>query len=495
MKAPRATLIRAGLLGLLGLLVLGLGSLGFALLRPPTAERVLILRSSLDSEGKDLGPGLETLLADHMEILSGATVTHAKDLPSTPELQQLPPGMRLLRFQGGRDKDLLALTLEWNTVARLLAAQPWVSDVAPAREPAKTMDHVVQHWPLITQVRRLNELLPRTPGNFWLLLEGLAIQDDLAASSHLPRSWHLVEEEPSCATAWAALGDHLYRSLWVNPEEAGVGLNSRTHHAFRKAVDLVPGYPRATFLWSLMLTDTGNQSPALRLLKEAIRMRPGSADLYLGVAYASRTSGLLEGARRALVRRNDLLGHLASPSAWFAETTYLYLGDQAAFGQELLRVRSLRKDASTHFYQGYFALLQGQREVALGFMTAGSDPAMDPTPFRDLCRVYRAYLEGRVSEGLQILHEVDEVRGKLRIPDGEWTFKEAEAYALLGDADHGIDCATRAFVQGFSCADWYEASPFLARVRTHPRWPTLRRNVRERQAELAGSFPPASFDP
>jgi tetratricopeptide (TPR) repeat protein len=495
MKAPRAILIRAGLLGLLGLLVLGLGSLGFALLRPPAAERVLILRSSLDSQGKEVGPGLETLLSDYMEILAGATVTHGKDLPSIPELQQLPPGLRLLRFQGRRDKDLLALSLEWNTVSRLLAAQPWVSDVTPAREPAKTMDHVVQHWPLITQVRRLNELLPRSSDNFWLLLEALSIQDDLAAANHLPRSWHLVEEEPTCATAWAALGDHLYRSLWVNPEEAGVGLNSRTHHAFRKAVDLVPGYPRATFLWSLMLTDTGNQSPALRLLKEAIRMRPGSADLYLGVAYASRTSGLLEGARRALVRRNDLLGHLASPSAWFAETTYLYLGDQSAFGQELLRVRSLRKDASTYFYQGYFALLQGQRRQALGFMTAGSDPAMGPTPFRDLCRVYLAYLEGRVSEGLQILHEVDEVRGKLRIPDGEWTFKEAEAYALLGDADHGIDCATRAFVQGFSCAEWYEASPFLARVRTHPRWPTLRRNVRERQAELAGSFPPASFDP
>ena len=495
MQVPRPTLIRAGLLGLLGLLVLGFGSLAFALLRPPAAERVLILRSSLDSQGKDLGPGMETLLSDYMEILAGATVTHGKDLPSTTELQRLPPGMRLLRFQGRRDNDLLALSLEWNTVARLLVAQPWVSDVAPARDPAKTMDHVVQHWPLMTQVPPLKELLPRTPSNFWQLLEGLAIGDDLAASSHLPESWHLVPEEPGCATAWAALGDHLYRSLWVNPEEAGVGLNSRTHHAFRKAVDLVPGYPRATFLWSLMLTDTGNQSPALRLLKEAIRMRPGSADLYLGVAYASRTSGLLENARRAVVRRNDLLGTLASPSAWFAETTYLYLGDHAAFGQELLRVRSLRQDASTFFYQGYFALLQGQREAALGFLTAGSAPAMEPVPFRDLCRAYRAYLEGRVGEGLRLLQEVDEVRGKLRIPDGEWTFKEAEAYSLLGDADHGIDCATRAFVQGFSCADWYEASPFLARVRAHPRWPTLRRNVRERQAELAGSFPPAAFDP
>ena len=95
MKAPRPTLIRAGLLGLLALLLLGIGSLGFALLRPPAAERVLILRSSLDSQGQEVGPGLETLLSDYMEILSGATVTHGKALPSTAELQRLPPGMRL----------------------------------------------------------------------------------------------------------------------------------------------------------------------------------------------------------------------------------------------------------------------------------------------------------------------------------------------------------------------------------------------------------------
>ena len=87
---------------------------------------------------------------------------------------------------------------------------------------------------------------------------------------------------PDCATAWTTLGDHLYRSFWVNPEQAGIGLNSRTHHAFQKAENLIPGHPRATFLWSMMLTDTGNQSLALKLLEGAIRLRPGMPDLLLG---------------------------------------------------------------------------------------------------------------------------------------------------------------------------------------------------------------------
>lgn len=457
-------------------------------------ERVLIIASPLDGQGKDLGHGMETLLSDCLEVLTGATVTHAMMLPATEDLRRLPPQTRLLRFQGHRDGNRLALTLEWNTASRLLSNEPWRLDATTAQEPIKAMGHVIQHWPLAIHHRELSALLPTTNDHFWQLLEGLAIQDDQAAAEHLTVSQKLAEDEPRCATAWIALGDHLYRSLWVTPDKAGIGLNSRTHHVFETAVRLVPGHPRATFLWSMMLTDTGNQRLALQILQQAIHLRPATPDLYLGMAYAGRTSGLLEGARRALAQRSALMGSLASPTSWFAETTYLYLGDEEAFGQELARAGSLREDASIFFYKGYFALLQGYPKQAIGFMRAGSDPAMGPIPFRDLCRVYRAYLEGRPGDGLAELREIDEIRGQLRIPDGEWTFKEAEAYALLGDADRGMDCATRAFVQGFSCADWYERSPFLNRVREHPRWPMLRRNIRERQAVLEGSFPPSAFE-
>ena len=477
------------------LVLLGLVAMVAMVARRESPGRVLILASNLDDEGRNAGPGMETLLSDCMEVLTGVTVTHASSLPSPGDLQRLPSDTRLLRFSGKRMGHQLAMTLEWSTVDRLRSGKPWIQDLLPAQEPAQAMRHIVQHWPLRLQFRQLDALVPSAASNFWILLESLAIRDDQSAAAHLEITQRLVEAEPRCATGWTVLGDHLYRSLWVDPRQAGVGLNSRTHHAFQRAVELVPGHPRATFLWSMMLTDTGNQRMALQALRGSIRLRPDQPDLYLGIAYASRTSGLLELARRALSRRGTLLGPLASPSAWFAETTYLYLGDLDAFGQELARAGSLRQDASLLFYKGYFALLQGQDKQALGFMRAGSAPDMGPTHFRDLCRVYRAYLEGRPKDGLVELREMDEIRGKLHIPDGEWTFKEAEAYAILGDADRGVDCATRAFVQGFSCAAWYERSPFLAKVRAHPRWPTLRRNIRERQAVLEGSFPPSAFEP
>lgn len=477
------------------LLALGLAVLGWVALRPLPSNRVLILASSIDSLGEDCGPGMATLVADHLEVLAGATVTFATALPPVAELTQIPAETLILRFQGRRIGDLLSLVAEWNTASGVVAGKPWSLEEAPTQEPFQAMGAFVQAWPLTLQHHLQRQLVPRSPERFWALLEAMSIRDDRQALARLPRTQQLAQDEPACATAWTTLGDHLYRTLWVKPEEAGVGLNSRTHQAFQHAVDLVPGHPRATFLWSLMLTDTGNQSMALRALELAARLRPGSPDLYLGFAYSGRTVGLLEGARRALLRRKELLGPLTAPSSWFVETTWLYLGDSQAFSQELARAGSLRQDASILFYQGYFALLQGDRDQALGCMTRGSDPGQGPVPFRDLCRVYRAYLEGRHKEGLAELREIDEVRGQLRIPDGEWTFKEAEAYSLLGDADRGVDCATRAFVQGFSCAAWYEKSPFLARVRGHARWPMLQRNVRERQAVVAGGFPPASFAP
>lgn len=462
---------------------------------PRRIERVLILASPMESRGADLGPGLELLIKDHLEILAGATVRHGDGLPGPAELRGLPADTWILRFQGRRTGEQLALTSEWNTAGRLLAGKAWTLDTAPPEEPQEAFQRFVRRWPLGLHFLRGKDLLPRDPDRFWALLDILTVQDDQAATEYLAATQSMAEAEPQCATAWTEFGDHLYRSLWVHPEASGVGLNSLTHQAFRRAETLVPGHPRAVFLGSMMLTDTGNQRVALQTLQTALKLRPGIPDLYLGLAYAGRTAGLLEGARRALDQRKALFAPGVEPSPWLVETTYLYLGDLLAFRQNLAEMRMARPDASVLFYQGYLDLLENHPEKALESFRAGSRDSMVPVPFRDLCQAFLAHLEDKPAQGLALLHRVDQVRGKLHIPDGEWTFKEAEAYALLGDADGAMDAATRAFGQGFSCATWFEKSPFLALARTHPRWATLHRNVRERQAVLEMSFPPRTFTP
>lgn len=456
--------------------------------------RVLIVRA--DVPGSDpLAPGLETLLTDHLEVLAGATVTHATTLPSPAELAQLPADQWVLSFEGRRSGSRLALTSRWTTSAQLRAGRPWLQAALPPQEPRSALNAWIQGWPLPARPRFRADLLPQSADRFWDLLAAMSIREDAEATAQLPATQRLVDDEPACATAWLTLGDHLYRSLWVLPGQAGIGLNSRTQRAFQRAVELVPGHPRATFLWSLMLTDTGNQDQALRLLGAAVHLRPHAADLYLGFAYAGRTAGLLAGARESLRQRKRLLGPLAQPSAWFAETTYLYQGDWPAFEAELSSPAPQTQNATMLFYRGYFALLRGDRSPALPLFRAGATWAQEPDPFQILCQAYVAHLEGRPGDGLALLRRADEVRGKLRVPDGEWTFKEAEAYALLGDSERAMDCATRAFVQGFSCDRWYENSPFLQPMRAHPRWPMLQRNIRERRAGLEGTFPVSAFTP
>lgn len=477
---------------------MGLGAVGLLLwtllTSPPRVQRVLLISSPTASADPALAQGLETLLTDYLEVLAGATVAHATAVPAPPDLDQLPEDALLMTFRGTRVGDRLVLATAWTTRSRIAEGKPWAFDDPAPVPPAEALTHWVSRWPLKRRFRGRVALLPKHPGHIWDLLDALSIRDDREAARNLEATQRLAEAEPSCATAWVALGDHLYRSLWVHPETAGSGMNGRMDKAFSHVQKLVPGHPRATYLWSLMLTDIGDQRRALHALILATRLRPNIPDLYLGFAYAGRTTGLLKGAKLALDQRRQLLGSLADPSPWSTETTYLYLGETAAFEQELARTRIIREDASILFYQGYLALMKGQREQALSFMRQGSEHD-DAIPFRDLCRAYTALLEGRPQDGLAGLHEVDRVRGRLRVPDGEWTFKEAEIYSLLGEADHGVEAATRAFVQGFTCARWYEASPFLAGARTHPRWPTLRRNVQERQAVMEASFSPAVFAP
>ncbi|HEX9081083.1 MAG TPA: hypothetical protein VF768_02330 [Holophagaceae bacterium] len=477
-----------------GVLIAGLGLAGWGFLRPPRPVRVMILPPEASTGDPALDAGLPVLLADHLEVLAGATVIRATTLPRPADLRRLPADLRLLRFQGRRDPSGLAFAWAWTTPAALAQAPPGPLTETAVGPPAEALERWVARWPLPVRYPLQASLVTESPDRFWDLLDALAIQDDASAATALGRTQRLAEAEPGCATAWTALGDQLYRSLWVRPEEAGVDFNARTSQAFQRALALVPGHPRATYLWSLFLTDLGDQPRALRRLIRARKLRPCVPDLSRGLAYAGRTAGLLDGARRALAWHQHLLDGLPDGSPWSLETTYLYLGDTAAFQREIGRVQAVRQDASVRFYQGYVALLQGHPDLARMAMKAGAE-VPGASPFRDLCRAYLAQLERRTREGLSDLEALDEVRGRLRIPDGEWTFKEAEAYALLGDANRAMDSATRAFVQGFSCAHWFDASPFLARARTHPRWPTLARNVRERQAILERTFPASAFEP
>ncbi|MDE3033631.1 MAG: hypothetical protein KGI56_08215, partial [Acidobacteriota bacterium] len=82
-----------------------------------------------------------------------------------------------------------------------------------------------------------------------------------------------------------------------------------------------------------------------------------------------------------------------------------------------------------------------------------------------------------------------QARVGMREPDGEFSLRLAEAYALLGDRASAMDMAVRAFGRGFGCTEWYERSPMLQPLRALPQWQALIQHLQERQGLMESTFP------
>ena len=476
---------------LVAAVLIGLGTAVWeagALYRARRVPRVLLLSPAVQGIDPAHALGLGRIVMDQMEVASGATVLAPAEPPSDLLLQSLPAGDLVVRLSGRREGDGLSLRMAWLDSAGLREGRPWHSFETAVGPPAQALAELGRGGPLPRLRRGAERLAPRDPARFWALVAAVSVQDDDEALKDLDLSRTLTDAEPESAAAWTNLGEHLYRSLWVQP--AGGDLpQTQALAAFDRALALIPGYPRAALLKGMLLTDVGDQRDALQTLVEARRLRPGVPDLYAGLAYAGRTSGLLEGAYTAVKARERLVQPLKLPTPWFAENTYLYSGRWEAFRDSLQG----RQDPVFLFYNGYLDLLQGRKEESLAFFQQGAQLKQTSKPFSDLCGIYALAVAGRQQEALASLAAFEEERGRLRIPDGELTFKVAEAYAFLGHPDGAIEAAGRAFAQGFGCLDWYEKSPLFASARQSPRWTALRQHLEERQALLEHAFPPGQF--
>jgi hypothetical protein len=141
------------------------------------------------------------------------------------------------------------------------------------------------------------------------------------------------------------------------------------------------------------------------------------------------------------------------------------------------------------FYRGYLALVQGDRVRARASFQAAEARAHGYPNIRKLSGIFRLVLEGKHDQAWQKLREYDQERLGMREPDGEFSLRLAEAYALMGDRASAMDMAHRAFARGFGCTAWYERSPMLEPLRGLPRWKALIQHLKERQALLETQFP------
>lgn len=476
-------------------LVTGLGLAVFAGLHVLTRQPLLVLLVGTEGGNLDLPQrgALDTLVQDHLECLGGLPVANAQAVPLPPALATFPGRTLLLQPVAFRQENRLHLSFRYIWLAELQRepGRSWHETPIQSGSPATTLLQALRALPLNLTRQGTESLVPSQDGLFWSLLQGMAWhRDDHRLEQAQVLGQQVTAGEPACATAWILRGDILYRRLLIDPRShSGSQIEAESH--FAKALSLVLHHPRGSFLLAEMRIDAGDQRTALSHLQAAVRQHPRVTALYAGIAYAARTAGLLGLARRALERRDRFCP--PAFSQYTNENTFLYLGEQQRFKESLLEIEGNPRNVVIRFYKGYIALAEGDRQGAQAHFLRAAATGERLGQFHQLAQVYAEIAASEDAKALQILGELERSRAGLRVPDGEFTFKMGEAYALLGQREEALNMLSRAFAQGFGCARWYAESPFLGDLRQLPRWKALLVHVQERQQLLEGHFKPSEF--
>ena len=485
------------LLGLAFLLLLGAGGgVAWMLARRGVRGplRVLLVTPAPEDPAQGLDASelraLGALVQDHLEHHGGFAVTAVTRIPEDLARVRRQPRSLVVLLEPSRQGDRLTLAYRYVWGDRLVAGRPpsWGLRVPPALPPAEAFSDFLARFP--ERVRPVGaDLAPRDARAFWDLNQAAAWR---LRNERLDEAMALAEAttvaEPGCPSTWVLAGNLRYRRM-LNSPLAFREEQAETEALSQKGLALAPGHPRATFLLSLLKTDSGNQRESIDLLLRARRRQPHNPTLLTGITYAARGAGLLPLSRRAMDLRDALAFAEYQPQA--LDITCLYTGELERFEASLQEQPGHLRSTSgvLPFYRGYLALVRGDRTQAHQEFRTAADLANGYPNIVRLSRIYDLILEGRKEEAWKQLREYDQERIGMREPDGEFTLRLAEAYAMLGDRASAMDMAGRAFARGFGCTEWYERSPLLEPLRGLPKWKALIQHLRERQGLMEDSFP------
>ncbi len=330
-----------------------------------------------------------------------------------------------------------------------------------------------------SEVERIEPEEPVNPLAYEYYLRGT----DLMGSHNFRFAVRMLEKsaeiDPNYSLTWAYLGQS-YTSA-ATFEFGGREQYRKAQAAYERALALQPKQLEATMFLANLLIDTGKVEQAVPMLRDALESNPKHAALHWELAYAYRFAGMLKESATECecARQIDPLVK-ANGSAC---NSYLYLGEYDKFLQSL-------PDASDSaffvFYQGFGEYHQKNWDRAAKDFERAYE--LDPSLYAQIGMAFSDSIGHKDSEGLEILHKLENKIQQRGVGDPEATYKIAQAYAVLRDKASALRMLRYSIQNGFFSYPYFVTDPLMENVRHEAQFPQLMTIARTRYEACKNKF-------
>jgi tetratricopeptide (TPR) repeat protein len=217
------------------------------------------------------------------------------------------------------------------------------------------------------------------------------------------------------------------------------------------------------------------------MLRNALKTNPIHAAIHWELGYAYRFAGMLNESVQECERARQLDPLVKSNGSVL--NTYLYLGEYDKFLQNLPDVSD---SAFILFYRGFGEYHKKNWAAAARDLDRAYE--LDPTLYTQIGKALSDSLEDNKSDGLEVLHKLEDKIRQRGVGDPEATYKIAQSYAVLSDQVSSIAMLRCSIQNGFFAYPYFIKDPLLQNVRGKPEFPQLMDVARRRCEAFKSRF-------
>jgi tetratricopeptide (TPR) repeat protein len=212
-----------------------------------------------------------------------------------------------------------------------------------------------------------------------------------------------------------------------------------------------------------------------------LKNNPNLAAVHWELGYAYRFGGMLKesAAECETARRIDPL--VKANGAVL--NSYLYLGEYDKFLQSL---PDENDSAFILFYRGFGEYHKRNWDQASRDFDRAYE--LDPSLYARTGKAFSDSIAHRNSEGLEILHELENRVRQRGVGDPEATYKIAQGYAVLGDNASALRMLRYSIENGFFPYPYFITDPLLESTRREPEFQQLMKIAQPRYEDFKRRF-------